>query len=147
MEKNYISNELHHFIGRSLENDDLRFQLLFKIIQSGWITPSPHRENELYEVKLRPTDIFDSYELLNPKVVCFCDIPIKDLKLHMSKYSQFGLSFSKEFLIKNGAMPVFYIPINAIKKSLFLDKPVEIDPSVEDPYEAHTEHVLANEKL
>lgn len=43
-------------------------------------------------------------------MVCFCDIPIADLPLHMEKYSRFGLAFKKEFLIPKGARPVFYVP-------------------------------------
>src|SRR5689334_24442201 len=42
-------------------------------------------------------------------MVCFCDIPVEDLPLHMKKYSQFGLAFSKGFLIGKGATPVFYV--------------------------------------
>jgi Putative abortive phage resistance protein AbiGi, antitoxin len=41
--------------------------------------------------------------------VCFCDIPVGDLGLHMRKYGEFGLAFAKENLIKKGAAPVFYI--------------------------------------
>jgi Putative abortive phage resistance protein AbiGi, antitoxin len=42
--------------------------------------------------------------------VCFCDIPVQDLEIHMKKYSRFGLSFEKRFLISRfGASPVFYI--------------------------------------
>jgi hypothetical protein len=44
-----------------------------------------------------------------PDVVCFADIPLADLHMHMQKYSLFGISFKKDFLIKKGASPVFYI--------------------------------------
>jgi hypothetical protein len=43
-------------------------------------------------------------------MVCFCDIPVPDLGLHVTKYSRFGLAFSKVFLIGKGAAPVFYVP-------------------------------------
>jgi hypothetical protein len=42
--------------------------------------------------------------------VCFCDIPLGDIAVHMEKYSHFGLAFSKEFLAEKGAIPVMYIP-------------------------------------
>jgi hypothetical protein len=41
--------------------------------------------------------------------VCFCDIPAADLQVHIDKYSSFGIAFSKAFLVKQGASPVFYI--------------------------------------
>jgi len=43
------------------------------------------------------------------KAICFCDIPVNDFGIHMSKYSKFGLSFRKEFLIERRANPVFYV--------------------------------------
>ena len=46
-----------------------------------------------------------------PEIVCFCDIPTADLGIHVGKYSPFGLSFSKDFIVRQGGCPVFYIPI------------------------------------
>jgi hypothetical protein len=43
------------------------------------------------------------------QVVCFCDIPVIDLAIHVRKYSKFGLAFKKAFLIERGACPVFYV--------------------------------------
>ena len=42
--------------------------------------------------------------------MCFCDIPVGDLGLHMRKYSPFGLAFKKDFFAEQGALPVFYVP-------------------------------------
>jgi len=42
-------------------------------------------------------------------MVCFCDIPVRDLFVHMQKYSKFGLSFPKGFLAEKGANPVSYV--------------------------------------
>ena len=42
--------------------------------------------------------------------LCFCDIPIAELSIHVKKYSCFGLSFSKQFIIGKGGKPVLYIP-------------------------------------
>jgi len=47
-------------------------------------------------------------------MVCFCDIPINDLHIHIKKYTPFGISFDKSFLIKNGANPMFYISNNSL---------------------------------
>ena len=46
---------------------------------------------------------------IQPVIVCFCDIPISSLKLHMGKYKQFGIAFLKPFLVAQGANPVFYL--------------------------------------
>jgi hypothetical protein len=45
--------------------------------------------------------------------VCFCDIPLPDLDLHIAKYGPFGLSFKKSFLVAHGASPIFYVERNA----------------------------------
>jgi hypothetical protein len=42
--------------------------------------------------------------------VCFCDIPLSDLGLHIWKYGRFGLAFTKAFLLELGATPVMYVP-------------------------------------
>ena len=54
--------------------------------------------------------IEDKYQ---PFVVCFCDIPVADLEIHMQKYGRFGLSFLKPFLVEKGANPVLYLANNS----------------------------------
>lgn len=44
-------------------------------------------------------------EMINPKCVCFSDIPIDKISLHVKKYSKFGLGFARDFLHKKGANP------------------------------------------
>jgi abortive phage resistance protein AbiGi (putative antitoxin) len=48
--------------------------------------------------------------MFNPQVVCFCDIPVEDLHIHIAKYGSFGLTFSKQFIAARGGAPVFYLP-------------------------------------
>jgi hypothetical protein len=62
-----------------------------------------------------------SQPAFQPLVVCFCDIPVEDLGIHMSKYSRFGLSFLKSLLISKGANPVFYVARNPKVASPFHD--------------------------
>jgi hypothetical protein len=45
--------------------------------------------------------------------ICFCDIPVTGLEIHMNKYSRFGLSFLKPFLVGKGANPVLYVAKNS----------------------------------
>jgi hypothetical protein len=53
--------------------------------------------------------LLSSNEKVQVHQVCFCDIPVQDLSLHMGKYSRFGLAFTKEYLVSKGATPVFYV--------------------------------------
>jgi hypothetical protein len=55
----------------------------------------------------------DDTEAAYSQVVCFCDIPVTDLEIHMKKYSRFGLSFLKPFLVSKGANPVLYVAKNS----------------------------------
>lgn len=86
-----------------------------KILKEGWITFPPHQNS------ISPGQIeIDSFkerkinEMFNPKCVCFADIPKEQLKIHMEKYSKFGIGFSKSFLVEKGANPVFYIEENSL---------------------------------
>jgi hypothetical protein len=63
--------------------------------------------------ELKTYNKFSSNNLINPDMVCFCDIPIGDLGIHIKKYGQFGLAFKKSFLIERGANPVLYVERNS----------------------------------
>lgn len=39
----YVSNELTHFLGRSLPDDQRRYALLREIVRTGWLKASPSR--------------------------------------------------------------------------------------------------------
>lgn len=104
----YVSKELTHFVGRHKPEEE-RFQLLIEIIQSGEILP-PVSES-FSKVTLYPQE--SSLEaMISPAMVCFADIPINDLSLHMEKYSNFGIAFKKDYLVKYGANPVLYVVQN-----------------------------------
>jgi hypothetical protein len=47
--------------------------------------------------------------MYSPQVICFCDIPVDDLAIHVKKYGPFGIAFQKAFLVERGANPVFYV--------------------------------------
>jgi abortive phage resistance protein AbiGi (putative antitoxin) len=60
--------------------------------------------------------------------ICFCDIPVTDLEIHMTKYSRFGLSFLKPFLIGKGASPVMYVAENSQALSFRLPESTSDEP-------------------
>jgi hypothetical protein len=126
----YVSNNLTHFVGRSLASDQPRYECLSKIIRDGTLLDPSHlgRLDSIFRVVIpaNPTDgvTYSSYPnvrhdlgsklsdntLVQFEIVCFCDIPLEDLAIHCAKYGCFGLAFSKRFLIAQGASPVMYIP-------------------------------------
>jgi len=58
----------------------------------------------------------DTNEFVRPDMVCFCDIPfepIDQFRIHSSKYGRFGVSFRRDFLVSQGANPVFYLAQSA----------------------------------
>jgi Putative abortive phage resistance protein AbiGi, antitoxin len=117
----YVSEELTHFVGRELSKEEQYATLVDKILKTGWLLSDPRvytptQPKELLETKswtytYHPSAPID--EMYLHQVVCFCDIPITDLEIHMRKYSRFGLSFLKPFLAKKGANPVLYMAKNS----------------------------------
>jgi hypothetical protein len=53
-------------------------------------------------------------------MVCFCDIPISRISAHVKLYGRYGLGLSKEWAIRKGLNPVFYISSSAaVSESIF----------------------------
>lgn len=73
-------------------------------------------------------------------MVCFCDIPLSQIRNHVEKYGGYALGLSKEWGENNGINPVMYeLPdsnaVNTIRKSILATIPFIID---ENPHnEAH----------
>ena len=110
----YVSSELTHFVGRSLRSKEQKYRLLVEILRSGRLKA---RRPELYKgsryVLQRNLHVrLSTNKAYKASVVCFCDIPVGDLDIHMEKYGQFGIAFQKEFLLEQGALPVMYVPSN-----------------------------------
>ena len=108
----YVSDELTHFVGRG-KSEAEQYAILIDVLSSGWLTHPPHERTLDPSVSgrlaVQPREPFSGNEMYRPEVVCFCDIPPEDLHLHMQKFSRFGLSFHKTFLVSAGANPVFYV--------------------------------------
>lgn len=105
----YVSDELSHFVGRGKSADE-QFELLVRIVESGWLTHPPHNPNISGNLSVSSSKNFASNAMYSPQMVCFCDIPVDQLEIHCLKYSPFGLSFSKRFVAERGGRPVFYVP-------------------------------------
>lgn len=110
----YTSSELFHFVGQKDLDDDARYQRFVKIIRSGILSPNGS-EGLTSSGSISFNNQFSGNKMFNPSMVCFCDIPVEGLGIHMQKYSYFGLSFTREYLVKMGANPVFY---NVLKSKI-----------------------------
>ncbi|MFC1932655.1 abortive infection system antitoxin AbiGi family protein [Chloroflexota bacterium] len=113
----YISKELTHFVGKGLRPAS-QYKTLIKILSEGWLTHAPHDPSVSGNLVVKPSAKISQNEMYSPQVVCFCDIPVEDLTLHVSKYSRFGFSFDKEFIVQQGGAPVHYLPIKSKVKVL-----------------------------
>jgi hypothetical protein len=123
----YVSNLLTHFVGRQKTSDSERYELLKMIIRSGWLLSSamvgtieqelPARIQQIYFGHPLNIENVDLNQAFIADVVCFTDIPQSDLALHIMKYSRFGLSFSKKFLLGKGVNPVFYVSQDSVDPS------------------------------
>ena len=122
----YISSELTHFVGAGLADHESQYALLLKILRTG-ILLTPGKSGVVIQhgdkgpvrtIQTTHTTNYLEYLSSNRKyqasIVCFADIPLDDLHLHIKKYSGFGLSFLRPFLLLQGANPVFYIARQAI---------------------------------
>ncbi len=126
-EQRYVSKYLTHFAGRKEANDDAKYNLLQRIIKSGWLlsgamanTPTSDLPSRIQQVSYDfPHNLagVDLNSAFIADVVCFTDIPQSDLRLHMKKFGRFGLSFTKEQLLSKGANPVFYISKRSVDRS------------------------------
>jgi hypothetical protein len=118
----YVSPELTHFVGRRLSEDqqDQQYSLLVNDILKAGCLMHPHFDRPPKEglsgsplVGGTAAPDVDDTEAAYWQGICFCDIPVTDLEIHMKKYSRFGLSFLKPFLVDKGANPVLYVAKNS----------------------------------
>lgn len=133
--QNYVSNLLYHFVASKIETEDVQYEILNKILKDRWLSFSPH------DLSISPRQVkIDSFmhrklkDMINPNCVCFADIPEKELKIHISKYSKFGIAFHKSFLIEKGVNPVFYIEENSTIYTTDLSSPDKYKLSNREKY-------------
>lgn len=108
----YVSPDLTHFVGRGRRTLKEQYAVLRKILKEGRLrTPKDvELRRAQYVLSVDLAARLSSNEAYTDSVVCFCDIPLADLGLHMRKYGRFGLAFTRDFLLEEGATPVVYVP-------------------------------------
>jgi hypothetical protein len=115
-DQRYISDELTHLLGKKQEEvGESPYETLLEILRTGWLTHPPHAQKNMIiaSTLIRYKRKLSDNEMYSTNMVCFCDIPLSDLAIHVEKYGGFGLSFSKDFIAQKGGGPVHYIPRNA----------------------------------
>ncbi len=132
----YVSKELTHFVGAGLASDEERFQLLLEILRDGklldgrslrrtekravsWFdvhsSDGAEEHHDYFADPYFDTDLrkdLDTNDFVRPDMVCFCDIPHDPpdfFRVHTAKYNRFGVALSRDFLVRQGASPVFYV--------------------------------------
>ena len=109
-DQQYVSNELFHFVGRN-QQPKRQFELLVQIMQSRVLLSSKCAGTN-YD--LDGDGRLLAGEMMNVPAICFCDIPVESLSIHIKKYGPFSLSFSKRFVSNNGGKPVIYVPLKSM---------------------------------
>jgi hypothetical protein len=126
----YTSHELTHFVGRSCASDQARYDLMLNILREGQLRASgiPGADGEGASepiVAIAGLGRLSDETAIRGQIVCFCDIPLSGIGLHMSKYGSFGIAFRKTILIAKGANPVFYVVKDAaLPKTQFLQNSI-----------------------
>jgi protein associated with RNAse G/E len=93
--ENLSSNSLFHFTS-SIDN-------LIGILESTF-KPRYCLESIDFAANTRKEKLEAAYPM-----VCFCDIPLSKIKLHLTKYGKYGIGLKKSWGAENGLSPVFYV--------------------------------------
>jgi hypothetical protein len=141
----YVSKELTHFVGRGMSDEAAQYVLLIRILSGGWLSHAPHDPDIVGNIGVNKGATLSSNELYAPQVICFCDIPLDDLEIHTKKYSQFGIAFSKAWLVTRGATPVFYVARDALVSNVFMAG-LEDAPELPEDFPAYLERIRASRK-
>jgi hypothetical protein len=96
----FSSRVLWHFTGYNKEPDSA-YEVLTKILSDHLLDIGKKDEESI---------MHDGEKRLGHSVSCLCDIPFKDLGIHMARYGCFGVAFHKQQAIQCGHFnPILYI--------------------------------------
>lgn len=92
----------------------------FKVSYCEEIHPSHFTNNDNHNLEVQMPFGINSNTMFSTKIlipmVCFCDIPLSQIKNHVSPpdgYGYYGIGLSKKWGISKGLNPVFYIANNS----------------------------------
>lgn len=137
----YISNNLIHFVGCN-KDVNTQYTILEKIINEGCISFPPHNTSQKPATNINSNGRISENTLFNTDIVCFCDIPDDSLTIHVNKYSKFGLGFTKDFLLKQGASPVMYIPLEGLSSMKDVPGMNQKFSTLADEFNFFSQHLL-----
>lgn len=90
IKQNISSTSLFHFMKKR--------EYLFELI-----------ENFSFQCRFVHEDFYLLYLQLGIPMKCFCDIPLGQIKYHISKYGNYGIGVTKDFARSHGISPIHYI--------------------------------------
>jgi hypothetical protein len=118
----YISNKLTHWVGKNKSQKE-QYGILLKILKEKRLLFG----NPRWSLGKKYPDL----RVKRLSIISFTDIPLSESKLHCKRYSKFGISFNKAYLVNRHATPVGYMQtpwiqgnINFIIKALKVLKKV-----------------------
>ena len=91
-----------------------QYKILCSILNTRYVAKYKETPGELRPIEIDGFQSICDDKMFKVHAVCFCDIPVLGLGIHMTKYGTVGLSFAKPFLVSKGASPVFYVAKNAL---------------------------------
>ncbi len=94
----FSSKVLWHFTGRNKGLPEA-LKNLEAIIDSGEIKATHQCQVSMPSGKLRPGGL----------AACMCDIPFRDLRIHVLRYREVGIACWKPHAVEHGFNPVFYV--------------------------------------
>jgi hypothetical protein len=126
----FVSPYLTHFVGHkfidpdspdyeeSPKREEAQYAVLKAILTSRNLANRPNAPPGVLGYSVGMDTPLSTNEMVGVSVVCFCDIPLDDLGLHMGKYGEFGLCLRKQFLIERGVNPVLYVAEHAFVREV-----------------------------
>lgn len=108
--------------------------------QEGHADPEAYGELEDSKELVETTEDAPINEEFGAPMVSFCDLRLSELRVHMRDYGRYGIGMSKEWAIRRGLNPVYYVSSRAelvkrfIKSVKLLHSKIGQDKQLEEAY-------------